>query len=108
MKSIDRTFTYRPPYAGSEARCRVRIYTAGRDRQSTVVISELADNPGMSVTNASETIATSLRGHYDLDPKTTTWIEHLPPAAWREQGRKDEQFDQITYTWSNGAAFTPQ
>jgi hypothetical protein len=104
MKRQDYIFHYH----NDHAHCRVRIY-GEKDGPATVVITELPGNTGMSVTNASEEIATRLAARWNLDPATTSWIEHYPPTAWREERRQDETFDQITYTWDSvKTAHAPQ
>jgi hypothetical protein len=106
MKQTDIIYSYQPPAAGIEAKCQVRIYQT--DAGATVLLTELADNPGMSITNASEEIASSLAARFALNPIITTWIEHYPSTAWRDERRRDETFDEITYTWQGQTASAPQ
>ena len=53
------------------------------------MISEDAENPGMSVTNASEDIATQIVRAFNLDPTRICWIEHYPQETWRAHGREE-------------------
>jgi len=99
----DIIFFYTPPGRGVRARCRIRIYRA---HAAVVVITELPDNPGTSVTNAIEYIATCVMHDYKLDPRTTTWVEHYPGQADRP-----ETWDVVTFEWIGNAvicATTPR
>lgn len=46
------------------------------DGRWVVVATELEDNPGTSVTNAFEIIATVVCRQFDIDPLRLVWIEH--------------------------------
>ncbi len=66
------------PHGG---RCRIRIYHPDEARDAVVVIcTELANNPGMSVTNAVRRVATEVIETHRL-PTPLVWIEHHPPAT---------------------------
>lgn len=66
----DFVFHYRP--AGlREGHCRVQLFST--QRGAVVILTELPDNPGQTVINAAETIATALAQHYQLDPQQTVW-----------------------------------
>lgn len=79
-----------------EAKCGVTRYEFGRtDRRSqTIMLTELSDNPGMSVTNAFEDIATQLVRIHHLDPFRIIWVENYPRERQREAS-----FDLVTLTW---------
>jgi hypothetical protein len=102
--------------------CRVRIYnTAPR---AVVIISELPENDGTSVTNAAQTIATLVVQQYRLDPAQTIWVEHYPdrhdqrPPQARYEQEYDvpdlpsvygESFDVVTFVWDDaGRAHRPE
>lgn len=104
-KLIDTTLRYKP-YPGNDSKCRVRIYT-GEAHGATILITELPDNDGMSITNASELIASEVCRRYDLRKVTTRWIEHYPAAAWRESNRP-ETFDEIRFMWDGYTASAPR
>jgi hypothetical protein len=65
---------------GRPATCWLRIYAG--EGIHTVILGEHRHNPGISVTNAMETLATTVATTYDLDPATTVWFEHYPPASY--------------------------
>ena len=81
--------------------CRLRIY--GANVGTVIVLSELAENLGVSVTNASAALATEIARIYDLDPDTTFWIEHYGAFSYKG-GDCDETFDLVTFTWRNRTA----
>ena len=81
--------------------CRVRIY--GANPYTIIVLSELAENPGVSVTNAAAAIATEIARNYMIDLDTTIWIEHYGAFSYKG-GDCDETFDRITFTWRNRTA----
>jgi len=67
-----------------------------------VVLTELPDNTGTSVTNCVEEIATQV---YHTFLKGTPiehirWIEHYPP-----RGKWEETFDEVTFDW-DGETFS--
>lgn len=65
---------------GTICRCRLRIYRC--EGVDVVILTELADNPGMSVTNAIEELTASVSATYALD-ETAIFIEHyehMPPT----------------------------
>lgn len=100
---IDTILSYRPWGQGIEARCRARIFRR-EDGRAAVIVTELPDNPGMSVTNAAEWIATTLLHRYDLDPNDTIWIEHYPdrhPPGMEGERMFDETFDLIRFRWED-------
>jgi hypothetical protein len=100
MLRIDTTHHYYqyPIGKSGESFCRLRIYDT--EAGAVVVLSELADNPGKSVTNAAAELATEIAQRYALDPQTTTWLEHYGAFSYRDTGETgNETFDRITFTW---------
>lgn len=88
---IDREFSY-PGFHGRPARCRIRVYRRGPDRPTVVIATELADNPGTSVTNRAETVAAMVCREFGIDPGTLLWVEHYGP--WRHLG---ESFSLVEF-----------
>lgn len=89
MQTLDTIFKYKPPFARIVAHCRLRIYK--HDGKTIFLLTELPDNPGMSVTNAVELIATWLLNDHKLDPSEVFFIEHCPSGPDR-----DETYDQVS------------
>jgi hypothetical protein len=84
-----------------EGQCRVRVYEpVEADRESAsfvVVLTELPDNPGMSVTNSAEEIAAAVGTANALPTSRTVFIEHYLDGA---RGTPDDPatFDLITFS----------
>jgi hypothetical protein len=90
---IEELMSPRHPF-GSHPRARVRIFEPRDDREPAVVVcSELADNPGASVTNAAGEMATQVRDRY-LKGQALVWVEHYPPEA---RGGRPETFDTAEF-----------
>ena len=108
MLRIDTIHTYEHPVLGTPAHCRLRIFDT--ETGAVVIFSELADNTGISVTNATAILATEIANVYRLNRTTTRWIEHYNRSSYRHAGEDmTESFDEITYTWSlYGVAEHPQ
>jgi hypothetical protein len=79
-----------------DSKCGVRIIVEGQ--KATVFLAELDDNPGTSVTNAVEDIATLLYKESNLLvgilPENITWIEHYP-----QRGKIAETYDRVLLSW---------
>lgn len=87
-RMIDTIHHYRPEWSGIQAHCRLRIRAhRGKD---VVIASELADNPGMSITNAVGWLLPQVVEKYGLDIEDVCWIEHY---AWPGE---PERFDLVT------------
>ena len=80
----DYIHAFRGP-AGARSACRVRLYVPDEEDEAfgdapVVIVSELANNSGTSVTNAIEQIAAEV-----MDTLTPTripiFVEHYPPEA---------------------------
>lgn len=107
MTRIDTIHRYRHPTTGKPAHCRLRIYDT--EAGAVVILSELADNHGISVTNASDALATEIANIYRLNRTTTRWVEHYDRTSYQHGKDMTETFDEITYTWSlYGVASDPQ
>ena len=110
VPSVDTVLDYpgagRPlPYPRA-GRCRVRVFAAAEAPGHTVVlVTDLGyANPGPSVTNAAETIATEVHRRYALDPGRTLVVEHydgrVPGTAGRDRRDGVEDFDRVAFTIS--------
>ncbi len=76
------------------SQCRIRLYLPTEDTDAAVVIcSELANNPGTSVTKAAEIIAAAVIAHFRL-PLPPVWIEHYPPET---TDGKEETFYLVVF-----------
>jgi hypothetical protein len=76
------------------------------DTETLVITTEIAANPGMSITNAYEWLATQIAREHWLDPQRTRWIEHYGPMSY-EYGRTPDTYDLVTLIWDGRAASNP-
>src|SRR5260370_42640030 len=60
--------------------CHLRILQ--NDQETLVIATEVNTNPGTSITNAAEIIATNVVKHRQLDPTRTRFIEHYKPESF--------------------------
>jgi len=88
---------YIHPYkdaGGRHAHCRIRIYLPNDVRDAPVVLcSELPNNPGGSVTNSAEAIASGVIRANEL-PTPLVWIEHWP----KQSSEGQETFDLVVFS----------
>lgn len=92
---------------GCRSVCRIRVYQ--RERGMTVVIAtELPDNPGTSITNWAEFLATELRRRFVAPGAGLAWIEHDPerPGLMGDPPLP-EQFDRVRFRWDGAHDRTP-
>lgn len=83
-------------FGGIDSQCGIRALRL-YDR-TTVVLSELADNPGTSVTNRAELIATQLLADKVVvaKPAELRFIEHYPPGRGIS---RSETFDWVEFDY---------
>ena len=88
---------------GQRGMCHLRILQ--QEKESIVIATETAVNPGKSVTNAAEDIATQAVQQFQLDPTTTRFIEHYTKESY--EGSEEGHFE-VTFTWQEQEATNPQ
>ena len=84
----------------SDSYCDIEVHQRS-DGKYVFVATELPDNPGTSVTNYAEQLATAMRTQYALKPGDVIWIEHYPEA----KDRRNEDFDLVRFLGMEGDAF---
>ncbi len=72
------------------------------DTRIFVICTELSDNPGTSVTNFAEELATLVCRHFHIAPNKLGWVEHYP--ASESHGPVDD-WDWVEFRW-DGENFT--
>jgi hypothetical protein len=106
---IDMVMAYRG-YHGCSSKCGVAIYAPTQPGEVYVAIyTELDDNPGTSVTNAAETVATGIWEFLERPDTEITFIEHYRDRALiggRPQFK--EQFDRVTFEPIKGGFARPR
>lgn len=88
---------------GRLCRCDLHVYRDGAT--AVVVASERADNPGASITNTYNHLATGVCQKLGLSVEQTTWIEHYGPESYGE--KIDETFDWISLVWNGERLVSP-
>jgi len=83
-----------------KSRCGLKIVR--ENDRVTVILTELPDNPGTSVTNCVEEIATQVYHRFlkGTPIDKIRWIEHYPP-----RGEWEETFDEVSFDW-DGETFS--
>jgi hypothetical protein len=105
MVMLLRDYLYRfpPEILQPSGRCRVRIYKR-ENGSHTVLLTELANNTGESITSACERIAEDLVATHSLNPRTTRWIQNDLSHDGEQQ-----EFDELKFVWTSGdMASAPQ
>lgn len=81
---------------GRRSRCGIDVHPLD-DGRVVVICTELPDNPGMSITNAVEQIATAVVRGQRIIPERLVWIEHWPAAS---RGGGPSTWDLVTFKLS--------
>ena len=82
-------------FHGQEAFCRLEILPIA-DGRTVVIATELEDNPGTSITNVAEHLASHVCDQFQIDPQRLVWIEHYGYAS--PAGSKDPRtYDLVTF-----------
>ena len=96
----DYIHAFRGP-SGVRSACCLRLYLPDEEDKTlddapVVIVSELPDNPGTSVTNAIEQIAAEVMDAHTLAlERVPVFVEHYPPEA---TGRGEETFDLVVFS----------
>jgi hypothetical protein len=77
-------------------RCGLSVWRAGTRAYAVVIASELPTNPGASITNAYEQLATRVVRQLwpTVPPWGTLWFEHYPPGLGMED---THHYDLVTF-----------
>jgi hypothetical protein len=73
--------------------CRLEIHPATRGRIA-VIATELPNNPGTSITNAAEILATHVCRDFAIPPDRLVWIEHYGYPTGTDRPR---EFSLVTF-----------
>ncbi len=93
----DEIFHFTNPHNRAISQCWVRVY--GHPERATVIWTEIAENQGMSVTNAAQYLASQLQEEFTLDPLETIWIEHYGAFSY-EDGHRKEEYNLVQLSWN--------
>lgn len=92
---------YRTP-AGGVGVCGVRTVSVDATKK-IVILTELADNPGKSVTNSWPFIASAIYYQLfpDFDPKGIIWVEHYGQQSYRQPRGDGDRYDIVDLEWDD-------
>ncbi len=80
--TVDQTYVWRgcgDRFGEWEFCCRLRIFDV-HPELLIVIVSNLRCDNGTTITNCAEQLATNVVKDFNLDPRSLTWIEHLPDS----------------------------
>ncbi len=110
-KVMDGTFHYRG-YHGCPSFCRLRVFEpeAGKEEKQglapVALFTEREDNPGTSITNRIEHLATEVYKLLERPEAGLTVIEHYEDRAFvGKRPMFKEEFDKVTLTWTRHQGF---
>ena len=104
------TFEYQPHRNIRRTPSVCHLQVARRGDDSLIIATELADNPGMSITNSSERLASLVVQQFGLNPAHMTFIEHYNEESYYGQSlrRDPDHYSEVSYTWEGNEAKHPQ
>lgn len=105
-KSIDTIYHY-PGYHGAPSFCRLRVFH-DPDRPPVVLMSEVRDNPGTSVTNRAEVIAWDACKRFGLDPRNTLFFTHYGPGSFGDHRDPDRYARVVFQPDTRGGFMSPR
>lgn len=98
-------------FSNSKSRCGLTILPLSKDKV-IVVLSELAANPGASITNRYAEIGTAVYEEFlsHVSVHDITWIEHYNRDSYDEHAGGEESFTLVGLTWDDRkkAFYAPQ
>jgi hypothetical protein len=83
--------------------CRIRVSQLESD-MTVVIATDLPDNPGTSITNWAEFLATEMRWRFVAPGGALAWIEHDPERPGRTG---EEPFARVLFRWDGTRYDTP-
>ena len=109
MKVIDEIFqwgelAYKRAAILRRSKCRLRIYN--HSNVTTVIVTELPENEGRSITNDAEKIINLACQKYELCFNDVAWLEHYPYTP-RCEIRGEESFDLVQLTAQGSPIWKP-
>ena len=93
--TIDTLFNFKDPN-GRLATCRLRTYKTTDGLGPVVLLSEVAGNPGMSVTNSAERLIPQAANFLGLEGGGVRWVEHYDNGSYPGGRREGITYDLVT------------
>lgn len=112
MQSRHHIVSYKVPHNQIEGLCGVSIFQEGSPDMAVVVLTEFERNPGMSVTNAVDIIATKVKRAFlsGVPHENIIWVERYEAKGSKIVGSTltiGETFDLVTLSWIDNAYAAP-
>jgi hypothetical protein len=79
-------------YWGRDSCCDIEVYRRS-DGKHFFIATEVSDNPGTSITNYAEHLATATRRQYGLKQEHMIWVEHYPES----KSHRKQDFDLVRF-----------
>ena len=88
----------------SEGVCHLKIFSQP-NKIFIVVLTELTENTGASITNSYEKIVTQVYHKFlaEVPFNKITWIEHYDKNSYEKSDNKHETFDEVNLSYHEGA-----
>lgn len=95
---------------GHAVLCHLKVYKhSGNGSQQVIVIAtELAENPGQSITNCYERLAEMVTAAHGLKPEQTLWVEHYNADSYSGrplEGDEKDRYSLVQMGW-DGSCFS--
>lgn len=90
---------------GTVGKCELELHVT--EDHDICIVTEVADNAGMSVTNAVEFLAAQVCKRHSLDITRVVWIEHYGPDSYPDTKDKDgHRYDLVTFKLTSHRTLT--
>lgn len=85
--------------------CHLEIIN--NEDNAIAIVTEIADNTGMSVTNAAECLIAQVCRAKVIDPATLVWIEHYSEKSYKQKTKPRVEYSLVTFKLSKSAVVKP-
>ena len=87
--TVDTEFTWISTITRKDCCCRLRVYKFTFDH-AVVIVSEIPDNPGRSITEEAKTLIHLVCYRFGLATNKVMWFEHYPAGYLKDENTYDE------------------
>ena len=94
--SLDLLLTWHSEIAKTDCQCRLRIYKITFEKV-VVIVSELPENPGLTITDEGLTLIHLVCHKLALKPTKTMWLQHYPKGYLKDE----ETYEQVMLVQGN-------
>lgn len=90
---VDTEYAFHNTVNKIQSICEIEV--SKQERHQYVIVTEIPDNPGMSICNAFEDLFKSVVKQFKLDPENLIWVER-----WSKWTRLEGGYDQNEERWA--------